>query len=123
MRQLARLLRDVAPYWWQLISSVILMAAVGLLDAFRVREQRSVQSRIHVHVERESPSDAGLLFLAYQRNPRQFNAGRVTQYRLPTLLERKGDFSQTLDNNGNPFPYVRDYTKSGTCSATSAPER
>src|SRR3982750_3639128 len=36
MRQVTRLLRYVAPYWWQLLSSVILMAAVGLLDAFRV---------------------------------------------------------------------------------------
>jgi subfamily B ATP-binding cassette protein MsbA len=36
MRQLTRLLRYVAPYWWQLLSSVLLMAAVGFLDAFRV---------------------------------------------------------------------------------------
>jgi subfamily B ATP-binding cassette protein MsbA len=36
MRQLTRLIRYVAPYWWQLLSSVLLMAAVGLLDAFRV---------------------------------------------------------------------------------------
>jgi ATP-binding cassette, subfamily B, bacterial MsbA len=36
MRQLTRLLRYVAPYWWQLLSSVALMALVGLLDAFRV---------------------------------------------------------------------------------------
>jgi len=36
MRQLIRLLRYAAPYWWQLLSSVILMAAVGLLDAFRL---------------------------------------------------------------------------------------
>jgi len=36
MRQLTRLLRYVAPYWWQLLSSIVLMAAVGLLDAFRV---------------------------------------------------------------------------------------
>jgi ATP-binding cassette, subfamily B, bacterial MsbA len=36
MRQLSRLLRYVAPYWWQLLASVTLMAAVGLLDAFRV---------------------------------------------------------------------------------------
>jgi ATP-binding cassette, subfamily B, bacterial MsbA len=36
MRQLTRLLTYVAPYWWQLLSSVTLMAAVGLLDAFRV---------------------------------------------------------------------------------------
>ena len=36
MRQLRRLLRYVVPYWWQLLSSILLMAAVGLLDAFRV---------------------------------------------------------------------------------------
>jgi len=36
MRQLTRLLRYVSPYWWQLISSVILLAGVGLLDAFRL---------------------------------------------------------------------------------------
>src|SRR6267143_5571404 len=35
MRQLTRLLRYAAPYWWQLLSSLILMAAVGLLDSFR----------------------------------------------------------------------------------------
>ena len=36
MRQLSRLLRYVAPYWWQVLASITLMAAVGLLDAFRV---------------------------------------------------------------------------------------
>src|SRR5579862_9618894 len=36
MRQLTRLIRYVTPYWWQLVSSVLLMALVGLLDAFRV---------------------------------------------------------------------------------------
>src|SRR5438270_97915 len=36
MRQLRRLVRYVFPYWWQLLSSILLMAAVGLLDAFRV---------------------------------------------------------------------------------------
>src|SRR5579872_4562797 len=36
MRQLTRLIRYVAPYWWQVGASVFLMAAVGLLDAFRL---------------------------------------------------------------------------------------
>jgi subfamily B ATP-binding cassette protein MsbA len=36
MRQLTRLIRYVAPYWWQVGASVVLMAAVGLLDAFRL---------------------------------------------------------------------------------------
>ena len=36
MRQLSRLLRYVAPYWWPLLMSVTLMAGVGLLEAFRL---------------------------------------------------------------------------------------
>jgi subfamily B ATP-binding cassette protein MsbA len=36
MRQLTRLLRYLVPYWWQFIPSVLLLAAVGFLDAFRV---------------------------------------------------------------------------------------
>jgi len=36
MRPLTRLVGYVVPYWWQLLSSVLLMALVGLLDAFRV---------------------------------------------------------------------------------------
>src|SRR5581483_7125043 len=36
MRQLTRLLRYVVPYWWQVVLSVVLMALVGLLDAFRL---------------------------------------------------------------------------------------
>jgi subfamily B ATP-binding cassette protein MsbA len=35
MRQLTRLVRYVLPYWWQILSSVLLMAAVGGLDAFK----------------------------------------------------------------------------------------
>ena len=36
MRQLIRLVRYAAPYWWQVGASVVLMAGVGLFDAFRV---------------------------------------------------------------------------------------
>ena len=35
MRQLTRLVRYALPYWWQILSSVLLMAAVGGLDAFK----------------------------------------------------------------------------------------
>jgi hypothetical protein len=38
--------------------------------------------------------------------------------RVPTALERSGDFSQSVDNNGNPFPYIRDYTTGLPCSAS-----
>jgi subfamily B ATP-binding cassette protein MsbA len=36
MRQLTRLLRYLAPYSWQFLPSVLLLAGVGFLDAFRV---------------------------------------------------------------------------------------
>ena len=39
-------------------------------------------------------------------------------FRVPTALERAGDFSQTTDNNGNPYPYIRDPLASGACTAT-----
>jgi hypothetical protein len=35
--------------------------------------------------------------------------------RVPTALERAGDFSQSVDNNGNPWPYIRDYTTGRPC--------
>ena len=43
--------------------------------------------------------------------------------RVPTALERAGDFSQSVDSSGNPFPYIRDYQLAQAnptwgCSAT-----
>ncbi|HVO11357.1 MAG TPA: carboxypeptidase regulatory-like domain-containing protein, partial [Vicinamibacteria bacterium] len=35
--------------------------------------------------------------------------------RVPTALERAGDFSQSVDGSGNPYPYIRDYTKGLPC--------
>ena len=46
MRQLMRLLRYLAPYWWQFIPSVLLLAAVGFLDAFRVLLVGPVMDRV-----------------------------------------------------------------------------
>jgi hypothetical protein len=37
--------------------------------------------------------------------------------RVPTALERAGDFSQSIDNNGAPFPYIRDHTTGLPCNA------
>lgn len=35
--------------------------------------------------------------------------------RVPTALERQGDFSQSVDNNGDPWPYIRDFTTGLAC--------
>jgi ATP-binding cassette, subfamily B, bacterial MsbA len=59
MRQVTRLLRYLAPYWWQFIPSVVLLAAVGFLDAFRVLLVGPVLDRV---LNPSSGSDNILLF-------------------------------------------------------------
>jgi len=34
---------------------------------------------------------------------------------VPTALERRGDFSQSVDSSGKPFPYIRDYQTGLPC--------
>src|SRR6202140_4507788 len=46
MQQLTRLIRFALPYWWQILSSVLLMAAVGGLDAFKYLLVRPVFDRV-----------------------------------------------------------------------------
>jgi subfamily B ATP-binding cassette protein MsbA len=46
MRQLTRLIRYALPYWWQILSSVVLMAAVGALDAFKFLLIRPIFDRV-----------------------------------------------------------------------------
>ena len=46
MRQLMRLLRYAIHYWWQILSSVLLLAAVGVLDGFKYLLVRPVFDRV-----------------------------------------------------------------------------
>jgi hypothetical protein len=57
-------------------------------------------------------------YFNYEQNPRNFG-NTVTRYRMPTPLERRGDFSQSTDNLGNPFPYIKDPLLPGACNATN----
>ena len=57
-------------------------------------------------------------FYAHEYAPRT-GGGDTIRYRFPTALERAGDFSQTFDNNGNLYPYIKDPLVSGTCSASN----
>jgi hypothetical protein len=38
--------------------------------------------------------------------------------RVPTEFERRGDFSQSVDRSGNPYPYIRDWTTGLPCGAS-----
>jgi hypothetical protein len=58
-----------------------------------------------------------LFFFWSQEYQRRQDPVAERRSRVPTALERAGDFSQSVDNSGNPFPYVRDYTLGLPCSA------
>jgi hypothetical protein len=66
------------------------------------------------------PGGVNKLFFFYTQEFEPRTGGNdVTRYRLPTALERQGDFSKSTDNLGNPYPYVKNPAVAGTCSATS----
>ena len=66
------------------------------------------------------PGGVNKLFFYYNQefNPR-ITGNAVTRYRMPTALERQGDFSQSTDNLGNLYPYIKNPSVTGTCSAAS----
>ena len=70
------------------------------------------------------PGGHNKLFFFYNHEYRPRTAGgAVVNYRLPTDLERRGDFSQTLDNNGNLYNYIYDPSTNlpkSACSGTVA---
>jgi hypothetical protein len=66
------------------------------------------------------PGASNKLFFYFnlEMNPRNFG-NTVTRYRMPTALERQGDFSQSRDNLGNLFPFIKDPLLPGACNATN----
>ncbi len=53
------------------------------------------------------PGGNNKLFFFYSHEYRPNTSGGALQrFRLPTALERAGDFSQSLDNNGKPFTTI-----------------
>ena len=57
-------------------------------------------------------------FYGQQNSPRT-SGGAVNFFRVPTLLERQGDFSQSTDNNGNLFNLIRNASTGLPCTATN----
>jgi len=60
------------------------------------------------------PSGNNKLFFFYAHEFRPttsaINSGNVIRYRVPSALERAGNFSQSRDNNGNLIPSLMDFT-------------
>ena len=62
--------------------------------------------------------DKFFFFFSQEHQKRLTPPAALVNVRVPTELERAGDFSQSIDNSGNLFPYIRDYTLTGLCQAT-----
>ncbi len=56
-----------------------------------------------------------LFFFWSQEFQRRTDPATERQARVPTALERQGDFSQSVDSSGNPFPYIRDWRSGLPC--------
>jgi len=99
MRQLTRLIRYVVPYWWQLLSSVVLMAGVGFFEAFRLLLLRPILDRV---LNPSTGSDDIQLFTVPWTNhviylqkfvPARFhNAWTIVAYALVASTVLKGIF-------------------------------
>ncbi len=60
-----------------------------------------------------------LFFFFSQEYQRQLRPQGARNQTVPTDLERQGDFSQSVDKNGNPFPYIRDPLSGMPCNSTN----
>jgi hypothetical protein len=66
------------------------------------------------------PGRANKLFFFYTQEFEPRTGGNdVVRFRVPTALERQGDFSQTTDNNGALYPYIKNPAVNGTCTAAN----
>ncbi len=62
--------------------------------------------------------DNKLFFFYSQEFSPRTGGNDVQRFRVPTALERQGDFSQTTDQLGAPYTFIRDPNLAGACTAT-----
>jgi hypothetical protein len=66
------------------------------------------------------PGGNNKLFFFYSHEYAPRTGGNNTnRYRVPTALERSGDFSKTYDNNGALYNLIKDPLSSSPCTATN----
>jgi hypothetical protein len=58
-------------------------------------------------------------FFAFENQRRFTPPANPNRVKVPTELERQGDFSQSTDNNGNRFNLIRDYQTGLPCTASN----
>ena len=87
-------------------------------DPKTVLNEKDLGYSIGGPIGRPGGSNKLFFFYSHEYAPRT-GRNNVISHRMPTALERQGNFSQTYDNNGNLFPFIRDPQLAGTCSATN----
>jgi hypothetical protein len=81
-------------------------------------DQRDWGYTIGGPVGRAGGSNKLFFFYSEQFQPRS-SGGAVNDFRVPTALERKGDFSQTTDQNGALLNLIRDASTGLPCTSTN----
>ena len=117
MRQLTRLLRYALPYWWQILFSVLLMAAVGLLDGFKYLLVRPVFDRVLNPATRSAdillftiPGTHHPIYLQQFVPSRFTNAWTIVAFALvaSTILKGVCDYAGTYLVNHAGFGVITD---------------
>jgi hypothetical protein len=86
-------------------------------DPKTVLEEKDLGYSIGGPIGRPGGNNKLFFFYSHEYAPRT-GGNNVVRYRMPTELERRGDFSQTYDNNGSLFRFIRDTQSTfTTCSA------
>ncbi len=88
-------------------------------DAKPISDEQDWGYSIGGPVGRPGGNNKLFFFYAHEYRPRNLpiNNGNPIRLRVPTALERAGDFSQTRDNNGNLFNLIRDHQLGLPCTA------
>ena len=86
-------------------------------DAKAISKQRDWGYSLGGPVGKPGGSNKIFFFYSHEYAPRT-QGGGTQRYRVPTLAERNGDFSQSYINTGALLAALKDPTKTGTCSAT-----
>ena len=87
-------------------------------DPKTVSKQRDFGYTIGGPIGKPGGQNKLFFFYSHEYRPRT-TGGAISRFRVPTALERKGDFSESRDNNGNLFNLIRDPSRGLPCTAAN----
>ncbi len=88
-------------------------------DPKQVSKQQDWGYTIGGPIGKPGGKNSWFFFYGHEYRPRT-TGGAINRFRVPSLLERQGDFSQSTDANGALFNTIRDASTNLPCSATDA---